>query len=73
MPHLSHCNQQLQALRNTYDNLVIAHYVELVKYTVNELLEERRQKLYWHRGKSVDIHTEKSMYQYNLPKQQLLQ
>jgi hypothetical protein len=40
MPHLSRHKQQLQALRNTHDNLVVAHYVELVKYAVDKILEE---------------------------------
>ncbi|KAG2061610.1 hypothetical protein BDR06DRAFT_1001889 [Suillus hirtellus] len=40
MPRLSRRKQQLQALRNIHDNLVIARYVELMKYTIDELLEE---------------------------------
>lgn len=39
MPCLLHC-KQLQALRNVHDNLVIARYVELVKYMIDKLLEE---------------------------------
>jgi hypothetical protein len=40
MPCISLRKQQLRALKNTHDDLVLACYVELVQYVLDELLEE---------------------------------
>lgn len=40
MPHLSLHKQQLQALKNTHNNLIVACYVKLINHMINELIEE---------------------------------